>query len=211
MIFLERMREGYCQSDEHWNYLKGNNGEISERWGGVHKKTFRSAQIPSCTELNWIVNAWTNRGKDKATHDLTSLLNEWQSQAVHHLHLWLIAEDDILLCVATGLLGALQPCWLLRTKIWGKVMVLYQFTTSKVRSWYPTSLQHPRWDQDTLPVYYIWGKVMIPYQFTTSEVRSLLMMLWWLTTSEARSLCSDNPHMRWHHDALTACYIWGKS
>ena len=29
-------REGHCQSDVHWNCFKGNTGETSERWGGVH-------------------------------------------------------------------------------------------------------------------------------------------------------------------------------
>jgi len=32
MIFLERMRKGH----HHWNCFKGNVGETSERWGGVH-------------------------------------------------------------------------------------------------------------------------------------------------------------------------------
>ena len=30
------MRKGHCQSDKHWNCLKGSIGETSERWGGVH-------------------------------------------------------------------------------------------------------------------------------------------------------------------------------
>ena len=34
MIFLERTREGHCQSDKHWNCFRGNGGETSERWGG---------------------------------------------------------------------------------------------------------------------------------------------------------------------------------
>ena len=29
-------REGYRQSDEHWNRFKGNVGETSERQGGAH-------------------------------------------------------------------------------------------------------------------------------------------------------------------------------
>ena len=36
MIFLEKTREGYHQSDEHWDCLKGNIGETSERRDGVH-------------------------------------------------------------------------------------------------------------------------------------------------------------------------------
>ena len=36
MIFLERTREGHRQSDEHWNRLKGNGGETSERRDGAH-------------------------------------------------------------------------------------------------------------------------------------------------------------------------------
>ena len=35
MIFLERMREGHRQSEEHWNRFKGDVGETSERRGGV--------------------------------------------------------------------------------------------------------------------------------------------------------------------------------
>ena len=35
-IFLEGAREVHRQSDEHWNRFKGNVGETSERWGGVH-------------------------------------------------------------------------------------------------------------------------------------------------------------------------------
>ena len=35
MIFLERTREGYCQSDKHWNCFKSNAGETSVRWGGA--------------------------------------------------------------------------------------------------------------------------------------------------------------------------------
>ena len=34
--YLERMRQGYCQSEQHWNCFKSNTGETSERWGGVH-------------------------------------------------------------------------------------------------------------------------------------------------------------------------------
>ena len=33
---LKRTREGHCQSEEHWNRLKGNVGETSERRGGAH-------------------------------------------------------------------------------------------------------------------------------------------------------------------------------
>ena len=36
MIFLERMREGHHQSDEHWNCFKGNFGETSVRQSGAH-------------------------------------------------------------------------------------------------------------------------------------------------------------------------------
>ena len=35
-IVLERTREGHRQSDEDWYCFKGNVGETSERWGGVH-------------------------------------------------------------------------------------------------------------------------------------------------------------------------------
>ena len=30
-ICVERMREGHCQSDKHWNCFKGNMGETSGR------------------------------------------------------------------------------------------------------------------------------------------------------------------------------------
>ena len=33
---LKRMREGHCQSEEHWSRLKGNVGKTSERQGGAH-------------------------------------------------------------------------------------------------------------------------------------------------------------------------------
>ena len=36
MIFLERTREGHCQSDKNWNRFKGNIGETSESRGEVH-------------------------------------------------------------------------------------------------------------------------------------------------------------------------------
>ena len=36
MIFLERMREGHRQSDEHWDCFKGNVGKTAERQGGAH-------------------------------------------------------------------------------------------------------------------------------------------------------------------------------
>ena len=35
-IFLERTREGYRQSDKHWNYFKSNVGETSVGRGGAH-------------------------------------------------------------------------------------------------------------------------------------------------------------------------------
>ena len=49
MIFLERMREGHHQSDEHWNRFKGNIGETSERQGGT------DMSFSECidTILNW--------------------------------------------------------------------------------------------------------------------------------------------------------------
>ena len=43
MIFNESTREGHPQ---HWNRFKGNVGETSERWGGVHIWTFLSMYIP---------------------------------------------------------------------------------------------------------------------------------------------------------------------
>ena len=36
MIFLEWVREGHCQSDEHLNCFKGKVGETSERPDGTH-------------------------------------------------------------------------------------------------------------------------------------------------------------------------------
>ena len=38
-IFLERTREGRCQSDKHC--FKGNVRETSERWGGAHTGFFK--------------------------------------------------------------------------------------------------------------------------------------------------------------------------
>ena len=46
-IFLERMREGHRQSDEHWNCFKGNVGETSE--GGAHMGFAKRID----TILNW--------------------------------------------------------------------------------------------------------------------------------------------------------------
>ena len=48
-IFLERMREGHCQSDEHWNHFKGNTGETSERQSGAHMGFSKFID----TILNW--------------------------------------------------------------------------------------------------------------------------------------------------------------
>ena len=51
-IFLERMRKGNSQSDEHWNGFKGNFGQISDFWDGVEcTGAFSCAWIPSWTEL----------------------------------------------------------------------------------------------------------------------------------------------------------------
>ena len=38
MIVLERirLREGHCQSDEHWNCFRSTVGETSERQGRAH-------------------------------------------------------------------------------------------------------------------------------------------------------------------------------
>ena len=52
-IFLERTREGLCESDEHWNRFKGDVGETSKRLSGAHMD-FAKAWIPSWTELNWL-------------------------------------------------------------------------------------------------------------------------------------------------------------
>ena len=35
-IFLERMREGHRQADEHWNCFKGHIAKTTERWDGVN-------------------------------------------------------------------------------------------------------------------------------------------------------------------------------
>ena len=43
-IFLERTREGHRQSDEHWNRLKGNVGETSERRSGAHMGSFERVE-----------------------------------------------------------------------------------------------------------------------------------------------------------------------
>ena len=49
MVFLEKMREGHCQSDERQKYSKGNVGKTSLRWGGAHMGF--SERID--TILNW--------------------------------------------------------------------------------------------------------------------------------------------------------------
>ena len=52
-IFLERTREGYHQSDEHWNRFEGNVGETSERCGGAYMGfSERVDTILNWTELN---------------------------------------------------------------------------------------------------------------------------------------------------------------
>ena len=33
---LKGMRAGHHQSDEHWNFFKGDSGETSDRWDGAH-------------------------------------------------------------------------------------------------------------------------------------------------------------------------------
>ena len=43
------MREGFCQSDEHWNRFEGNVGETSERPGGAHM----GFSEPIDTIFNW--------------------------------------------------------------------------------------------------------------------------------------------------------------
>ena len=52
-IFLERMREGHHQSNEHCNHFKGNVEKTSERWGGVHMGFCKcNNTILNCTEQN---------------------------------------------------------------------------------------------------------------------------------------------------------------
>ena len=34
-IFLNRMRQGHCQSDAHWSRFKGDVGKTSEGWDGA--------------------------------------------------------------------------------------------------------------------------------------------------------------------------------
>ena len=47
-------REGHRQSQEHWNCLKGNDGEISERRGGAKIGFFdRIDTIVNWSELSW--------------------------------------------------------------------------------------------------------------------------------------------------------------
>jgi len=36
-MFLERTKEGHCQSHEHWDSFKGNVGKTFERRGRAHK------------------------------------------------------------------------------------------------------------------------------------------------------------------------------
>ena len=48
-IFIERTREGHCQSDQHWNCLKSNAEVTSEKRGGAQMV------IPECVDiiLSW--------------------------------------------------------------------------------------------------------------------------------------------------------------
>ena len=71
IIFLERMRKGHCQSDKHWNCLKGSIGETSERWGGVHniyKQTliYKYINFYDCVcELFFVMKRWWKWGKER--------------------------------------------------------------------------------------------------------------------------------------------------
>ena len=47
MIFLEKDESGSL-SIRHWNCFKGNVGETSERWGGVH--------VGFCKRIDTILN-----------------------------------------------------------------------------------------------------------------------------------------------------------
>ena len=49
MIFLERTRQGHCQSDKHRNHFKGNTGEPSEGWGRALMGIFKHTD----TTRNW--------------------------------------------------------------------------------------------------------------------------------------------------------------
>ena len=50
-IFLERMRKGHRQWDQHWNCFKGNTGETPEKQGGAHIYMGLPERID--TILNW--------------------------------------------------------------------------------------------------------------------------------------------------------------
>ena len=49
---FKRPRQGYHQSDEHWNSFKGYCGKTSDRWGGVHM-VFSPWVQRYHLELNW--------------------------------------------------------------------------------------------------------------------------------------------------------------
>ena len=52
MIFLERMREGHCQSDEHWNRFKGNFGErVNNCWRSRQNRTDLGKRTHQCDEM----------------------------------------------------------------------------------------------------------------------------------------------------------------
>ena len=54
-IFLQMIREGHRQSDEHWNCFKGNSGDISERQGRAHMGfSKRIDTILNRTTLLWV-------------------------------------------------------------------------------------------------------------------------------------------------------------
>ena len=70
ITFLEKMRKGCHQSDEHWNCFKlgGNVGEASERQGGTH------VGFPKCidTILNWTDSVWNRMTSRVLMHNQRS-------------------------------------------------------------------------------------------------------------------------------------------
>ena len=83
------MREGHRQSDEHWNRLKGNVGETSERRGGAHMGfSERIYAILKWTELEFLVV----RTEDSNAYNCTRGLSEHRERVCTETD-WTLGEQ----------------------------------------------------------------------------------------------------------------------
>ena len=73
MIFLERMREGHRQSDEHWNRFKGNAGETSERLGELILGFYES------------IDTILNQTEAKTEHEVVGI-SRWNTRSVEIIY-----------------------------------------------------------------------------------------------------------------------------